>query len=68
MVRQDANRLPPVTGQTSETNPLRQAVAGGEVALVIRTIKQRYGFTVTSEYARDFIRFVNEVTSNVSRK
>jgi hypothetical protein len=47
---------------TDQVNPLRIAVAGGEVALVIRTIKQRYGFLVTSEYARDFIKFVGEVT------
>lgn len=35
---------------------------GEAVALVIRAIKEKYGFTVTSDYARDFIKFVNEVT------
>jgi hypothetical protein len=35
--------------------------SGEDVALVVRVIKEKYGFTVTPAYARDFIKFVNEV-------
>lgn len=56
MTLQASDGLPPMLRK------LGGSPDGEAVALVIRAIKEKYGFTVTSDYARDFIKFVNEVT------
>ena len=64
MAGQHASGVAPMTGLPPMLRKPGGAVpaTGEDIALVIRTIKERYGFTVTTEYARDFIAFVNEVT------